>query len=419
MMMIPDDLQRELFPLMTLIVAVMGCCIGSFLNVVIWRLPRGESLVSPGSHCPKCGHAIAAWQNIPLLSWLVLRGRCFSCRAPISVRYPLIEMLTGLLFLGVWAAVYQAALPWGCLPVHFFLVSALFASAIADAETGLIPNAITYTGLAVALVAALALPAAVYYPGGERPLAAEETFSVFLGGLALLLPEGTLLPGDRAYAVAHCLFGVVVGAGFLLAVRQVGHWLWRRRRTRFATPTALRFRDGHLQIGDGADDALADLFRAGTDSLRFAAHRVRIRRHAGAEVVLSAGDGAAVELLFLPDQITAGEHAFTPEEIADLSADVTEVEQQREVLGLGDVKLMAMIGAFLGPDACVYILLIAALAGSMVGGALILIRPRQGRSFAFGPFLAGAAAVWFFFGNHLVLWYGNVILAFHCSARPL
>ncbi|MEI2717747.1 MAG: prepilin peptidase [Candidatus Nanopelagicales bacterium] len=77
---------------------VFGLVIGSFLNVVIWRVPRGESIVTPGSGCPSCGHEIRAYDNIPLLSWLILRGRCRDCGEPISPRYPIVELTTGLLF---------------------------------------------------------------------------------------------------------------------------------------------------------------------------------------------------------------------------------------------------------------------------------------------------------------------------------
>src|SRR5262249_15233089 len=85
-------------PVLLGVTFVGGLVVGSFLNVVIARLPTGQSIVSPGSHCPKCGHVLAWYENIPLLSWLALRGRCRTCRAPISVRYPGVELLTGLLF---------------------------------------------------------------------------------------------------------------------------------------------------------------------------------------------------------------------------------------------------------------------------------------------------------------------------------
>ena len=90
----------------------LGACIASFLNVVIWRVPRGESIVTPPSHCPKCGSSIRWWQNIPILSWLALRGKCASCRAPISPRYILVEMLGGVLFLAAFLLVVLRGAGW-------------------------------------------------------------------------------------------------------------------------------------------------------------------------------------------------------------------------------------------------------------------------------------------------------------------
>ena len=96
------DLLAQQTPLLVILLTCLGLVIGSFLNVVIARVPAGESIVHPPSRCPKCGHAISWYENIPVVSWLLLRGRCSGCKAPISARYPLIELLTGLLFLGCW-----------------------------------------------------------------------------------------------------------------------------------------------------------------------------------------------------------------------------------------------------------------------------------------------------------------------------
>ena len=93
-------LDRELALILEFFSFWLGACIGSFLNVVIWRVPRGESIARPPSHCPKCGSPIKWWQNLPILSWLALRGRCANCRAPISPRYIVVETIGGLLFLG-------------------------------------------------------------------------------------------------------------------------------------------------------------------------------------------------------------------------------------------------------------------------------------------------------------------------------
>src|SRR5213593_340043 len=82
----------------------LGACVGSFLNVVVWRLPRGESLVRPRSRCPRCETQIRAWHNVPVVSWVALRGRCASCAAPIPARYPLVEAATAVLYIAVVAA---------------------------------------------------------------------------------------------------------------------------------------------------------------------------------------------------------------------------------------------------------------------------------------------------------------------------
>jgi leader peptidase (prepilin peptidase)/N-methyltransferase len=88
-------------PVVLAAVAVLGLALGSFLNVVAYRLPRHESLVHPGSHCPNCGHAVRAWHNVPVLAWLMLRGACADCNEPISVRYPIVELATGAVFVAV------------------------------------------------------------------------------------------------------------------------------------------------------------------------------------------------------------------------------------------------------------------------------------------------------------------------------
>ena len=90
----------EAYPFVSAFIFFAGLCLGSFLNVCIWRIPREESIVWPGSHCPACNHPIAAYDNIPLLSWLLLAGKCRHCRAPISPRYFEVELLTGALFTG-------------------------------------------------------------------------------------------------------------------------------------------------------------------------------------------------------------------------------------------------------------------------------------------------------------------------------
>ncbi|MEX2209106.1 MAG: prepilin peptidase [Myxococcota bacterium] len=141
-------------PLLVGAAFVFGACIGSFLNVVIWRLPRAESLAWPGSRCPACQAAIPGWANVPIVSYLVLRGRCRACRAPISLRYPLVEALTGALF----ATLLAAHGPSARLLVEWALAAALVAVIFIDIDHFIIPNWITLPGLALGLVISLVAP---------------------------------------------------------------------------------------------------------------------------------------------------------------------------------------------------------------------------------------------------------------------
>ena len=132
----------------------MGACIASFLNVVIWRVPRGESIVSPPSHCPKCGTAIRWHQNVPILSWLALRGRCANCRAPISPRYVLVELLGGCLFLAAfykWGFVLVGDEPLWCPPVRLVFmwiwISLMIVGSMIDFDHKLLPDFVTVGGM--------------------------------------------------------------------------------------------------------------------------------------------------------------------------------------------------------------------------------------------------------------------------------
>jgi leader peptidase (prepilin peptidase)/N-methyltransferase len=138
------------------VVGVLGLLIGSFLNVVVWRVPRGESIVSPPSACPHCGHRLSWWENVPVVSFAVLRGRCRSCRASISLRYPLVELSTAAVFLLVFWRFGVAA----DLPAFLYLGASAVALALIDLEHRRLPDSIVlpaYPVLVVLLsVAALA-----------------------------------------------------------------------------------------------------------------------------------------------------------------------------------------------------------------------------------------------------------------------
>lgn len=168
-------------PLLLGIVALLGLVVGSFLNVVIHRVPRGESLVRPGSQCPECGNEVRNRHNVPVLGWLMLRGRCADCRTPISVRYPLVEAGTAALFVAVAA---RFGYSWA-LPAYLYLAAIAIALAAIDLDVMRLPNVIVLPSYLVA--AALLVPAALL-GGGVAPivrgLAAAALLWVFYRGLA-------------------------------------------------------------------------------------------------------------------------------------------------------------------------------------------------------------------------------------------
>ncbi len=266
------------------IAGLFGAVVGSFLNVVIHRLPAGQSIVFPGSHCPRCGAPIRPWDNIPLLGWIALGGRCRDCREPIALRYPLVELANALL----WATL---ALRFGLgFPLLAFtaLCSALLTITMIDVDHWIIPDAITLPGIGLGLAASFFLP-----------------------------PRGSLLAEFIHHRLAlDRLPGVLASPGF-----------WD------SLTAAL--------IGGGFFYLVAVVSRGG--------------------------------------------------------------------MGGGDIKLTAMMGAFLGLRDLGVAVFIGLLAGSAVGIAL-MIAGRKGRKDAipFGPFLALGGVCAVFWGSSLIDWYLNL-----------
>ena len=263
------------------VATVFGAIVGSFLNVVIHRLPAGESIVFPGSHCPRCGAPIRAKDNIPVLGWLVLGGRCRDCREPIAPRYPLIELANALL----WAAL---ALRFGFgFPLFAFAAfcSALLTITMIDIDHWIIPDAISLPGIVAGLAASFFMP-----------------------------PRGSLIA-----TVLH--------------------------------------------------------------------HSLRLDRLPGSLSSLGFWDSLAALLL-------GGGFFYL---VAVVS---------RGGMGGGDVKLTAMMGAFLGLRDLGVAIFIGLLAGSAVGiGLMIAGRKTRKDAIPFGPFLALGGICAVFWGRSLVSWY--------------
>ncbi len=147
-----------LFWFWTITTFIVGTCIGSFLNVCIWRIPRGESIVSPPSHCPKCNHKLAWFENFPIFGWLILGGKCRKCKLPISPQYILMEILTGLMFVGVWLKVYYTQQPIFTLFPYLIVTSLVITTFFIDLKHYIIPNETTYFTMIAGLIIAAVFP---------------------------------------------------------------------------------------------------------------------------------------------------------------------------------------------------------------------------------------------------------------------
>ena len=175
-----------------------GLCVGSFLNVCIWRIPRDESVAWPGSHCPACNHAIAPWDNIPLLSWLILNGKCRHCKISISPRYFLVELLTGTLFAVLWLIHGWSVLT----PLYIFFTTALILGTFVDFDHLILPDRVTIGGMIAGPILSFAFPS--------------------LHGQTERLP-----------ALLHSLGGLALGFGILWLVSTVGRLILKREAMGF------------------------------------------------------------------------------------------------------------------------------------------------------------------------------------------
>ncbi len=184
---------------MTALVFALGACIGSFTNVLVLRLPASESVVRPGSRCPACARPLAWYENVPILAWLALRGRCRTCRTPISIQYPLVELAVGLVFAGNFLLFGPGrgatGSEWlGAMASPQWIVASVFttlllAIALTDVRTYLIPDELSVGGMLIGLLLGL-------LPGGLTPL--------------------------------DSLLGAVAGAGVLMGVAWLGAYMFRK-----------------------------------------------------------------------------------------------------------------------------------------------------------------------------------------------
>ena len=190
--------------------AVFGALVGSFLNVVIYRLPRHESLISPGSHCPSCGAPVKPYDNVPIVAWLWLRGRCRSCRGAISPRYPAVEAATAALCAGVVIAHWDAA----GIALGILTVLVLVPVALIDLEHHVIPNRIT----GPAAIAALVLGSALDPSGEPARLASAGAAGAFFGVAHLVSPRGMGMGDVKLAGLLGLLLGTAVAPALAIAL---------------------------------------------------------------------------------------------------------------------------------------------------------------------------------------------------------
>jgi len=189
---------------------LFGLLIGSFLNVVSYRLPRGESLSVPGSHCPSCEAPVRPWDNLPVLSWLLLRGRCRSCHESIGARYPIVEAVTAALFAAVALVHHQDTT---MLVLGLVMVAFLVPIAAIDIDIRKIPNKLTLP----AAVLAVALGTALDPAGQPERLLAALAFGGALALPALLTPSGMGMGDAKLVAVLGLFLGWAVIPAFFVA----------------------------------------------------------------------------------------------------------------------------------------------------------------------------------------------------------
>lgn len=372
---------------------VLGLCVGSFLNVCISRLPRHESILHPPSHCPKCGHGIRPWENIPVLSYLLLRGRCSGCGQAISLQYPLVELAAGILFTILWQRLWLTGASVWATPPALMLAALLLAAALTDIKHGMIPDMLTLPGIGFAVLLTLVLPSV------ETPLLwGPGRTAAWMSPLADILPLQ-----DRAAPLLAALGGVLLGGGTLLVFREIGRLAWGRARVACDKPHQLRISARGLVIDEDDPRPLHALLPRRSDTLTVELEDAP--SHPALPDTAKAGD--RIRVTHAGVQFN---HRTMPfDEVGELCLSSRRWWQPREVLGLGDVKLAAVLGAFLGITGAFFALTVGAILGT-VWGLLVLActRGQSGGTVAFGPFLAGGGMVWLFAGPEILYWYSTL-----------
>jgi len=345
---------------------VIGAAVGSFLNVCIYRWPVDLSINRPRrSFCPNCKQPIPWQQNLPLISWIVLRGRCANCGAKISFRYFAVELVTALLFLAIWES-----FPWQVATAYWVFVSFLIIGTFIDFEHFIIPDRVTIGGVIAGVAFSVTVP-------------------------ALMGTDSRLAAGVRSFLAA------ALGYVILWIVLEAGKIAFGRKRIRFEAPTLFTWakRGDDADFVVGTEESLwSDYFAREKDRLLLICEEVRIEHHTYGNVTLD----------FRYDSVTAEGHVTMLDDVTHISGVARELVIPREAMGRGDLKFLAAIGAFLGWRAVLFSLFAGSLLGSIVGLITLVVgKPVWSAKLPFGPYLAFGAVTWMFFGTFFLRWYGT------------
>ncbi len=375
---------------------VMGACIGSYLNVVIYRWPReGLSVTKPArSFCPACREEIPWFRNIPLLTWILQRGKCAQCDAPIAFRYFCVELLTAVLFLAGWHIFVMDQAP--AYPIAGILVAILSVLLICiawiDADLMVVPVDFCWWGMVVGLVGACLDPALVAMDGDP------ELMNWWQGGVQAVL-------------------GIALGWGGLSLVVYLGKKCMGIKRIDFTQAREWYLREPESddeqlcfvirmpgkEAGEGFEEdvyAWGDLFFRDYDRLEIEGHGI----------LMDGQRTKATRLVVSRETVEMQGEKYAIEDMKSLEGKATRVAIPREAMGDGDPPLLGLIGAFIGWHGVAFTLFAACVF------AIIWAIPSRigfGRQLPFGPFLALGGAAWIFGGWMLWEWYFESLTGFN------
>jgi leader peptidase (prepilin peptidase)/N-methyltransferase len=347
---------------------LLGAAVGSFLNVCIYRWPVDLSINRPRrSFCPACKQPIPWYQNLPLVSWLVLGGRCANCDTRISFRYFAVELVTALFFLAIWQR-----FPWPVAIAYWIFVSFLIIGTFIDFEHLIIPDRVTIGGMIAGVACSVIVP-------------------------ALMETDSRVAAGIRAALAA------ALGYVILWIVLEAGKIAFGRKRVQFDSPTPFTWtkRGDDADFVVGTEESLwSEYFARENDRLLLQCDEVAIDRH----------EYGSVTLAFRYDRVHADARVLMLDDVTHISGVTRELVIPREAMGRGDLKFLAAIGAFLGWRAVLFSLFAGSLLGSIIGLITLVVgRPVWSAKLPFGPYLAFGAVVWMFFGEVVLHWYGTLL----------